>query len=343
VVTTSVTAPSAPASTQVLTSVITQSAPTPTTQPQQGTTVVVTQSLPNTNTAANGQTTAIPTTTAPGSAGGSHSSGLSSAGKTAIAVIIPILAVGALIFVGILLWRRRARNRAAEEERRKEVEAYGYNPNDHGIPPPAIATVAGDDEHLPEVAVAGAAGAGYGYRGWGGPATGGVGARAPSSTAVSGSPPYPENAMYAGGAKSPSQGYHDGTPGHTRNGTMDSETIGVVGAQAPLNRGPSNASSTYSTGQVSRHSAGDANYPIPVVPPHHQQDAYYPVAPPGGAVDPYYQQQPGPYQAYNPHQQQQQQQYGGGQPVMRDGPGRTLGQIHEAGVQEPHDGISRNF
>jgi hypothetical protein len=356
VVTNTVTAPTtAPPSTQVLTSVVIQSAPQQQPTQQQDTTVVVTQSLPSTYT--NGQTTGIPTTSSSSSTGGAHhSSGLSSAGKTAIAVVIPILAVGALIFVAILLWRRRARNQAAEEERRKEVEAYGYNPNDQsGIGRATLpAVAAGDDENLPELPGAGvaAAGAGYGYRGWGGPATGGVGARAPSSTAVSNSPPYPENSMYAG-AKSPAQGYHDGAsdgygPGHTRNGTMDSETIGVMGAagaQPPLNRGPSNASSTYSTGQASRHSAGD-DYPIPLVPGQHpQQDPYYPVAPPGGG-DPYYQPQPGQYQTYNPHmaQRQQQQQYGaGGQAVMRDGPGRTLGHIHEADAQPPHDEIARNF
>jgi nitrogen fixation-related uncharacterized protein len=322
-VTTSITAASIPTSTQVFTSVVTQT-------PNQGTslpptTVVVTSSAtsnPNQQTGLSTSSTSTgalsPTKQA------SHSSGLSPAGKTAIAVIIPIAVVAALIFAGILLWRRRNRRLDDAEERRKEMEAYQYNPN--------------NDPTLPAVGVKDDDNAGY--RGWRNTGAVGVG-RKTSTNASSGVPQYsdpgtlvqpvsPTHGAYATDAQG-------NTVGHHRNGTMDSDTMGNLGPMAAgaatagaagaaagaaggaLHRGVSNASSTYSNGAPSNHSNND--YPIPYNPNNQEyipENMY---------------SQSGPYDGYN----------NGGQPVMRESPARRLTQVQDPNVNPQHGGIARNF
>lgn len=210
------------------------------------------------------------------------------------------------------------------------MEAYGYNPNDD----PTLPAVAAGGEGFAEEMDAG-------YRGWGAPGTvgrktstnassggGGVAGFSDGSTLHQG----PVSPTYRGGAVSPEQALQQ----HHRNGTMDSDTIGAAGTTAaaaggvaaagsggaPLHRGPSNASSTYSAGGTSHQSA---DYPIPVMPQEYFHDnAYY--------------QGNTPYDAYNGGNGVQ-----GGQAVMRESPARRLTQIQEAEVQPQHGGIARNF
>lgn len=333
-VTTSVTtAASAPQSTTVITSVVT--AP-PTQQTSTPPTTAASSPLDTSSSSSSnaGQTTNVPTTTATSSPANS-SSGLSTGGKTAIAVVIPIVAVALIIIAAIWFWRRRKQRQADEEDRRKELEAYGYNPNNDPTLPGAAAIGTTKDEGL--------VGDDAGYRGWGGPA--GTVGRKTSTNASSGGAPFSSDAStaYAGPA-SPTPGQyaaHDGIPGeaittvgHHRNGTLDSDTMGnfaggaaagaagaaaAGGAGTNLRRGASNASSTYSAGHQSQNSN---DYPLPHNPNNNE---YY-------TDNGYY--QPGPYdQNYN----------GGGQPIMRESPARRLTQINENNVNPQQGGIARNF
>ncbi|KAK3345095.1 hypothetical protein B0H65DRAFT_195043 [Neurospora tetraspora] len=195
-----------------------------------------TTSGPSTTTAAG----AIDPTKGASSGGG----GLGSGGKIAIAVVVPIVAVALLVLAGIFLWRKRKQRRDAEEQRRREVEDYGYNPN--------------VDPTIPAVAGGGAAGA-YemredgtsGYRGWGSTTLASSAGRKASTTISGGMP----GVAYSD-ATSPTRG----TVSDARSGeplieppSPEGEILGVMGPSAGDNqdanvhRGPSNASSHYST------------------------------------------------------------------------------------------------
>lgn len=154
--------------------------------------------------------------------------------------MVPIAAVALLVLAGIFLWRKRKQRKDAEEERRKEVEDYGYNPNaDPTIP--AMAAVPVED-------------GGSGYRGWGNTTLAGSSARKASTTMSGGG----AGVAYSD-ATSPTRG---GVSDNGRSGdalmdrgspTPDGEILGAMGPAAALNRndmrrGPSNASSQYSTG-----------------------------------------------------------------------------------------------
>lgn len=184
-------------------------------------------------------------------------------GKIAVAVVVPIVAVALLILGGLFFWRRRKQRKDAEELRRKEVEEYGFNPN--------------NDPTLPAVGAAGgAAGAsndGYemkdgtsGYRGWGTTAVASSGRKA--STTLSG--------PSAGGI---GMAYSDTSPhgaaSDTRSDNMmmegrslspEGEALGAMGPSAAnnrggdINRGPSNASSSYSAANRSDASGDGAAY-----------------------------------------------------------------------------------
>jgi hypothetical protein len=231
--------------------------------------------------------------------------------------------VAALLAFGILLWRRRNRKKVAEEERRKEMEAYGYNPNQDPTLAPVGSDVLSEDTS--------------GYRGWG--PSGAVAAphRKASTNASSGAAQFSDTT--AATAYTPGSPTHGGpaydayspdqAPSHARHPTGDSETIGQLGmgptagagaaaaAAGGLRRGPSNASSTYSAGD---HSAGggEAQY-------HGAHELY-------ADNNGYY--QPGPYELNG---------NGGGQPIMRESPARRLTQVQEANVHPQHGGIARNF
>ncbi|KAK6336017.1 hypothetical protein TWF730_003389 [Orbilia blumenaviensis] len=145
-----------------------------------------TTSLPPSSTQSSSTSTSatISATAIPASGGG----GLSQPAKIAIAIIIPIFGVVLLAFLGIFLWRRHKKRKASEEMRRKEVEEYGYNPNNDGSPGPiALAATGGASQ-----AGGGGGGGGgvgdmaeveAGYRGWGNTA-GGRKASAPLSASA---------------------------------------------------------------------------------------------------------------------------------------------------------------
>jgi hypothetical protein len=244
---------------------------------------------------------------------------------------VPIAAVALLVLAGIYLWRKRKQRKDAEEQRRKEVEDYGYNPNaDPTIPVVGAAGAANNSYEMKEDASTG------GYRGWG-------------STTLAGSTGRKASTTMSGGA---GQAYSDATS-PTRGAISDSrsgegivndgsqspegEILGAMGPSAASNqsnvrRGPSNASSSYS---AAGHSDGSGDGPIGV--------AY------GGA--------PGQYDQYgsnNPYAAEGAQgPYGSpgarptelpGQPVIRDNPARRNTRIESPShYPQQSAGISQNF
>lgn len=153
-----------------------------------------------------------------------------------MAVVVPIVAV-ALILVGLIfLWRKRKARKEAEELRRKEVEEYGYNPNND----PTLPAVGGADGGAYEMREEGSSG----YRGWGTTAVPSSGNKA--STTQSGGP---IGVAYSDGSPS-----HGGAVSDTRSDNHlmgEAEGMGAMGPAAGANRGDihrgaSNASSSYS-------------------------------------------------------------------------------------------------
>ncbi|RKF77003.1 putative transmembrane alpha-helix domain-containing protein [Golovinomyces cichoracearum] len=90
---------------------------------------------------------------------GDSSGGLTGGGKIAVAVVTPIVAVTLIVLAFLFLFRRRKQRKHAEELRRKEVEEYGYNPNQDPTFP-VIGSINGN--YHQEVREESA-----GYRGWG--------------------------------------------------------------------------------------------------------------------------------------------------------------------------------
>lgn len=231
--------------------------------------------------------------------------------------MIPVVVVALLVFAGLFLWRRRKQREAAEDERRKEMEAYGFNPNND----PTLPAVGG-------VATSAMAEDDSGYRGWGTTTSN----RKASTTLSSGAAQLSDN----GGYHSPGSPTHNTLSdqnsgdaligqGNHRHSTMDSETIGALGAApaaaANIRRGPSNASSSYSMGGHSSHSA---EAPIPVVNQDYYSDnMYYGVA--GSPYD--------------------NSQGAGQEAVIRDNPARRNTRIERANIypQQGSSGIAQNF
>lgn len=275
---------------------------------------------------------ALPTS---GAAGSKADEGLSAGGKIAVAVVVPVAAVALIVFAALFLWRRRKSRKDAEELRRKEVEEYGYNPNNDPTLPAIGMT--NSNEKSPEMLAQDEAG----YRGWGAtsntrnPSTKLSSNNGPIGVARSDSGSNPGG--YAAGSPTAGTDVHSndplvGSPGH-RPETGDSETIGALGgapvagnrADRDIHRGPSNASSAYSTGHRSDVSADGM---------------------PGGASGQqyyddglYYEEgigQQGPYGDGNFH---------GGQPVIRDVQARRNTRIENPSVfpQQGNAGIAQNF
>lgn len=256
-----------------------------------------------------------------------------------MAVVVPVAAVALIVFALLFLWRRRKQRKDAEELRRKEVEEYGFNPNnDPTLPVVAAATSVGDEPT--EMREDGA-----GYRGWG--AT--TAARKASTTLSGGNGPI-GMAISDGGSNPGEYAYHPSTSPTAVGGfvsdvhsgdplvgspngrpvTGDSETIGALGA-APatmanrpdrdIHRGPSNASSAYSGGRRS-DTSGDAPLAGAVPGPMYYDDAM---------------PQHGPYGDGS---------YGGSaQPVIRDVQARRNTRIENPSVFPPQGnaGIAQNF
>ncbi|ESA43590.1 hypothetical protein NCU01846 [Neurospora crassa OR74A] len=289
---------------------------------------VVPSANPTTSTSSTTTTSAgaIDATKGASSGGG----GLGSGGKIAIAVVVPIVAVALLVLAGIFLWRKRKQRRDAEEQRRREVEDYGYNPN--------------VDPTIPAVAGGGAAGV-YemredgtsGYRGWGSTTLASSAGRKASTTISGGMP---------GVAYSDTTSPTRGTVSDARSGeplieppSPEGEILGAMGPSAGdspdanVHRGPSNASSHYSTAARSDES-GEA--PIGV--------AY------GGRTSYYEPQQYGAAKPYNSPEGA----YNGpvapnnftpaGPPVIRDVVARRNTRIENSGhYPQQTAGISQNF
>ena len=323
----------------------TSSTPTPTTSTPISSTPIATTTQPGGatitvfKTSTQGGDTAITTSSTSSTSSGaiansqtqhnSTSSGLGTGGTIAVAVVVPIVVVALLVLAGIFLWRKRKARKDAEELRRKEVEEYGYNPN--------------NDPTLPAVGVFGAAGGdgagemredgSSGYRGWGTTAVASSGRKA--STTVSG------GQSAAGGI---GMAYSEGTsPTHgpvsdTRSDnplmegrplSPEQEALGAMGPAASanrageINRGPSNASSSYSA--ANRSDGSGENVPA---------GAYYSNQYDTG--NPY-----GPETAYGSPPGRAEMS---GQPVIRDVQARRNTRIENPShFPQQSAGISQNF
>ncbi|KAF2278086.1 uncharacterized protein EI97DRAFT_432168 [Westerdykella ornata] len=322
-----VTAPSRQPSTQIITSIVTPTPSVPGESVQPSTLIVTITTLPN----GDGQ----PSNTASGPAPSSSTTspaglqnvnkaksggGLSTGGKTAIAVVVPVVVVGLLVLAGIILWRRRKQRKNAEEARRKEVEEYGFNPNnDPTLPAVGMTSEMAEDQS--------------GYRGWGN--TTAASSNRKASTTLASGMAYSDSTSNPGGPNSPTQAHSDNQSTdplvHGRRETLDADTLGVLGTavnanpnqnQAAVHRGPSNASSSYS---AAAHSDNSGDYPIPTSNP---QDYYD-----NGGYNAYSNNQY--YNAYTTDQQ----------PVIRDVSARRNTRIENPSVfpQQGNSGIAQNF
>ncbi|OLN95389.1 putative serine-rich protein C11G7.01 [Colletotrichum chlorophyti] len=256
--------------------------------------------------------------------GGSSGGGLSNGGTIAVAVVVPIAAVALLILAGLYFWRKRKQRKDAEEERRKEVEDYAYNPNAD----PTIPSLGdGGSYEMKEDA------ASSGYRGWGSTTLAGSTGRKASTTMSGGN----TGAAYSD-TTSPTRGTD------TRSGeplindgsySPDGEILGAMGPSAALNRGagvqrgPSNASSSYSAGNRSDTSDGIGM-------------AYSGSGSVGGGNTYYDQYGNNPY-ADNSYGDRPTELPG--QPVIRDNPARRNTRIENPShyPQQQNAGISQNF
>lgn len=252
-------------------------------------------------------------------------SGLSTKGTIAVAVVVPVVSVALILVLAWYLWRRWKAKKLAEEERRKEVEDYGFNPNnDPSLPPFAGgAAMATQDDTS-------------GYRGWGATSSG----RKASTNLSSGMGLAMSEAGSGAGyhhTTSPSEGtiqYSDGRP--TSGEAV--EPVGILGSAPPaaannrvsdIHRGPSNASSAYSG--ANRSEASDDSH----------MSASHPTAP-FYEENPYYgdtQQQYTAYTPYTPYSE------GAAQPVIRDVQARRNTRIESPAVvpRQGNAGIAQNF
>lgn len=229
--------------------------------------------------------------------------------------MVPVVSVALLVVAAIFFWRKRKAKKAAEEQRRKEVEEYGFNPNnDPTLPGMMVGSVAPKDDTS------------SGYRGWGTTSTG----RKASTNLSSGM----GMAMSDGSgtyhhAATPSDGTVQYSDGH-RPDSGDVEPIGVLGAgpvaannrNGDIHRGPSNASSAYSAGN--RSEASEESH----MSATHPSGGYY-------GENPYYGDM-GSHGAYGDEAYQ---------PVIRDVQARRNTRIENPGVypRQGNAGIAQNF
>lgn len=238
-------------------------------------------------------------------------------------MVVPIAAVALLILAGIYLWRKRKQRKDAEEQRRKEVEDYGYNPNADPTIPAVGAGAIGAYEMKEDAS---------GYRGWGSTTLAGSTGRKASTTMSGG------GGVAYSDATSPTRG----NISDTRSGealmndgahTPEGEILGAMGPSAAGNRGdvrrgPSNASSSYSAAGRSDGSgdAGGIGVAYGGGPGHYDQF---------GSNNPY---------ADGAYGSQQRPSELGGQPVIRDNPARRNTRIESPShYPQQSAGISQNF
>jgi len=286
---------------------------------------------------------ATPTTTGKGSASSTApasldsqnraqvTGGLSDSGRTAIAVVVPIVVVALLILAGIFIWRKRKQRKDAEELRRKEVEEYGYNPNNDRTLAAGIAAsdTADGPSEMRE-------GDGAGYRGWGTTTAVGSTAHKTSTTMSSANGPIAvarsDSDSQPGAYHSAGQHVSDGNPNdppvspiNSRPDSGESPGLRALGGapasmsnrQAPK-RGPSNASSAYSAGNRS-----DVSAEGPITSPQYYNDGLY------------HDEAHGPYD----------NSWGGAQPIIRDVSAKRNTRIENPSVfpQQGNAGIAQNF
>ena len=244
--------------------------------------------------------------------------------------MVPIVAIAAILILALFFWKRRKARKTAEEERRKEVEEYGYNPNNDPTLP-AVGSAYGETQS--EMAEDNS-----GYRGWGATST----QRKPSTTLGSSNRGGVGLAVSSDTASNPGGQQSEGnsgdplvaSPTNERNSAGEPEVTGALGAvpagvanDRDINRGPSNASSAY-TGHARSEGSDEAEHS-----PHggfggnyHDESNYYNDALPSH----------GPYGDGT---------YGGGQPVIRDVQARRNTRIEKPSVfpQQGNAGISQNF
>lgn len=275
---------------------------------------VITVTNTRTEQAPPGTTSAESTETAtPIDPSGDGSGGLSEGGKVAIGVVVPIVAIAILAIAGLFFWKKRKARLAAEEERRKEVEDYSYNPNADPSYPAMGGVVGGDGYEMREDTSSG-------YRGWGTTLAGSTGRKASTTMSGGGMGAYSD-------ATSPTQA-NASLARADESHSPEGEILGAMGPSANnnrgtgVNRGPSNASSSYSAAGRSDGSDGAMG-----------------VGYGGGAT--YYDQQNGNPYSDNP--------YGGPQemptqPVIRDNPARRNTRIENPShYPQQSAGISQNF
>ncbi|KAK2066317.1 hypothetical protein P8C59_000146 [Phyllachora maydis] len=257
----------------------------------------------------------------------SSDEGPDNGGKIAIAVVVPIAAVALFILAGIYLWRKHKQRRDAEEQRRKEVEEYGYNPN--ADPTIAVVAASGASSEMKEDASSG-------YRGWGSTTLAGSSRKKPSTTMSGGAT---AGAAYTN-APSPTRANQSDTrsaenPMNDMSCSPEGVILGAMGPPAADNRGGnvhrglSNSSSSYS---ATGRSDGSGEGPIGVA----------------------YSGDPGNYNQYghgNPNlytdgttNSYQGPAEVGGQPVIRDVAARRNTRIENpAHFPQQSVGISQNF
>lgn len=176
---------------------------------------------------------------------------MGSGGTIAVAVVVPIAGVALLVLAGIYLWRKRKQRKEAEEQRRKEVEDYTFNPNAD----PTVPTVGGAAYQMKEDGSSG-------YRGWGSTTLASSTGRKASTTMSGGAAgvAYSDATSPTRGALSDTRSgeplVHDGSPP-----SPEGEILGAMGPSASNNRGDvhrglSNASSSYS-GAARSDTSGD--------------------------------------------------------------------------------------
>lgn len=242
-------------------------------------------------------------------------------------MVIPVVIVAALVGLGIWFWRKRKQRNADREQRRKEIDEYGYNPNNDPTLP-AVGSDPGGTQMAED--------SNSGYRGWGA-AVGS--ARKPSMTLSGG---HTQGQLsdsgnsygtpnYGGGAHSDG---HSGDALVNKRDTMGSDELGALGAApvagAGIRRGISNASSAYSA--TGRSDASD-HEPVPPLPTHGNQ----------------YDALPNNNYGYSQHGPYGDGSYGGGEsqggmPVVRDVSARRNTRIQQAGgYQQGNSGIAQNF
>lgn len=235
-------------------------------------------------------------------------------GTVAVAVVVPVVGVALILLAAYWFWRKRKATKLAEEERRKEVEEYAFNPNNDPTLP-AVGMVQDDNS---------------GYRGWGTTSIG----RHPS-TNPSGGMTHSDNGSVPGyhHAPSPSDDTIHFSEGNDRPLSAEVEPVGVLGSapiasanrSAGINRGPSNASSAYST---ANHSDASEDSRMSGARPSAQ---FY-------EENPYYSEVQQPYGSYGDAAY-------GGQPVIRDVQARRNTRIENPAVfpRQGNAGISQNF